>query len=93
MTTVTRGGGAGGRSRVRVTGSVQRVMPSRPGLPPVLQAELGSGPGRIRLVWLGRSRIPGIEPGRLLAVEGTLSLQRGRRTIYNPRYHLVPPAG
>lgn len=62
-------------------------------MPPVLQAELGSGPGRIRLVWLGRSSIPGIEPGRLLAVEGTLSLQRGRRTIYNPRYHLVPPAG
>lgn len=93
MTTLTGGGGAGGRSRIRVTGSLQRVMPSRPGLPPVLQAELGSGPGRIRLVWLGRSRIPGIEPGRLLAVEGTLSLQRGRRTMYNPRYHLVTAPG
>jgi hypothetical protein len=68
-------------------------MPSKPGLPPSLRAELGSGPEQIRLVWLGRSQIPGIEPGRRLAVEGTLSFQHGRRTMYNPRYHLTAEYG
>jgi hypothetical protein len=54
----------------------------------MLRAELDGGTERITLVWLGRDRIPGIEPGRVLAAEGMLSRQGGRRVIYNPRYDL-----
>jgi hypothetical protein len=54
----------------------------------MLQAELGGGADRITVIWLGRTRIAGIEPGRPLAVEGMLSQQRGRRIMYNPRYDL-----
>jgi hypothetical protein len=74
---------------VRLTGVLHRVQAGRPGGRPVLQAELGSAAGPVMLVWLGRDRIPGIEPGRVLAVEGTLSMQRGRPTIFNPRYDLA----
>jgi hypothetical protein len=42
------------------------------------------------VIWLGRKHIRGIEPGRVLAVEGTLSVQGGRKIIYNPRYELAP---
>ena len=74
---------------MRVSGAVGRVRASgRDGLP-VLRAELVGGADRITIIWLGRNRIAGIEPGRVLAVEGTLSEQGGRRIMYNPRYDLA----
>jgi hypothetical protein len=74
---------------VKVTGALRRVRTGGAGGRPVLQAELGNGEGEIRLIWLGRDHIPGIEPGRVLAVEGRLSVQRGRPTMFNPRYDLA----
>ena len=50
--------------RVVVSGSI-RAMTLRPvGGVPALEAELYDGSGTIKLVWLGRRRIQGIEPGR-----------------------------
>ena len=43
---------------------------------------------RITVIWLGRNRITGIEPGRVLTVEGMLSQQGVRKIMYNPRYDL-----
>lgn len=59
----------------------------------MVRADLGAEGGKVRLIWLGRDHIAGIEPGRVLAVEGTVSVQRGRATIYNPRYELRPDGG
>jgi hypothetical protein len=77
-----------GRPRVRVSGAVRRVRASGPAGLPMLRAELGGDADRITVIWLGRNRITGIEPGRVLAVEGMLSEQGGRRIMYNPRYDL-----
>jgi hypothetical protein len=77
-----------GRPRVRVSGPVRRVRASGPAGLPMLRAELGRGADRVTVIWLGRNHITGIEPGRMLAVEGTLSQQGGRRIMYNPRYDL-----
>ena len=74
--------------RVRVSGTVRRLRAGGPAGLPRLQAALGGGADRITVIWLGRTRIAGIEPGRTLAVEGMLSQQRGRRIMYNPRYDL-----
>ena len=79
---------ATGRPRVRVSGAVRRVRASGPAGLPMLRAELGGGADRVTVIWLGRNRITGVEPGRVLAVEGTLSQQGGRRIMYNPRYDL-----
>jgi hypothetical protein len=54
----------------------------------MLRAELSGGRDAVTVIWLGRNRITGIEPGRALSVEGTLALRRGRPVIYNPRYEL-----
>jgi hypothetical protein len=59
---------------------------------PTLEAELFDGTGTVTLVWLGRRRIPGIEPGRSLSAEGRIAVRDDRKVIYNPRYTLEPSA-
>ena len=71
-----------------MTGSLGQVRAGVPGAPPMLRAELADGRDAVTVIWLGRNRITGIEPGRVLSVEGTLALRRGRPVIYNPRYEL-----
>ncbi len=47
------------------------------------------GSHRLRLVWLGRRRVPGIVVGTRLRVEGMVSRRDGLPTIYNPRYEII----
>lgn len=60
---------------------------------PAVEAELFDGTGRILLVWLGRRRIRGIEPGRGIVVHGRILCNTERPTIFNPQYELRPSAG
>jgi hypothetical protein len=76
-----------------MTGSLSQVRAGPPGAPPMLRAELAGDGDAVTVIWLGRNRITGIEPGRALSVEGTLALRRGRPVIYNPRYELGPRPG
>ena len=55
---------------------------------PTLEAELFDGSGSLTLVWLGRRRIPGIEPGRTVTARGRFAAVEGKRVIYNPWYEL-----
>ena len=55
---------------------------------PVLEAELFDGSAAIQLVWLGRRRIAGIEPGRKLLARGRVGVHDGQLAIYNPWYEL-----
>jgi hypothetical protein len=55
----------------------------------MLRAELGSGQDGVTVIWLGRTSITGIEPGRPVSLEGTLALRHGRKVMYNPRYDLA----
>ena len=78
------------RARVWITGTVRSIRHDRIGGMPALEAELQpSGQSKIELVWLGRDAIPGIEPGRTVAVEGRVAVRHGRDTLYNPRYELT----
>ncbi|WP_343320089.1 hypothetical protein AAFM46_06545 [Arthrobacter sp. TMP15] len=47
------------------------------------------GNHRLRLVWIGRRRVPGIVAGTRLRVEGMVSLRDGLPTMYNPRYEII----
>lgn len=58
---------------------------------PAVEAELFDGTGRLTIVWLGRRRIRGIEPGRSIVVTGRLTCNTEHPTIFNPRYELRPP--
>jgi hypothetical protein len=55
---------------------------------PALEAELYDGTDLITLIWLGRRRITGIEPGRTVQVVGRIGTQHGTRVMFNPRYEL-----
>lgn len=77
-------------SRVRVQGNVTSVLLQPRSETPALEAELYDGTGTVALVWLGRRRIGGIEPGVRLTAEGRYAARDGRPVIHNPRYTLHP---
>lgn len=80
----------GDRERVCVRG-VLRTVTLRPRAgAPALDAELFDGTATVDLVWLGRRRIAGIEPGRPVTAYGRLLLSDGHRMIFNPLYELSP---
>lgn len=76
------------RKRHCVAGTLRTVTLRPRGGAPALEAELYDGTDVVNLIWLGRRRIAGIDPGRRLIAEGLVSLQDGRKVIFNPRYEL-----
>jgi hypothetical protein len=81
-----------GRS-VTVSGRLRSVVYTPRTNHPTLEAELFDGSGTVTLIWLGRRRIVGIEPGRRLAATGRLAEQGERKVIYNPFYELEATTG
>lgn len=67
------------------------TVPPR-GQVPALTAELYDGTGTLTLVWLGRREIPGVVCGARLRARGRVTMNKGRLTMFNPRYELLPPA-
>ncbi|MEV4259074.1 OB-fold nucleic acid binding domain-containing protein [Spirillospora sp. NPDC049652] len=76
------------RQRACVAGTLRTVTLRPRGGAPALEAELYDGTDVVNLVWLGRRKIAGIDPGRRLRAEGLVSLQDGRKVMFNPRYEL-----
>lgn len=60
---------------------------------PALAVELYDGTRTLSLVWLGRRRIRGIDPGVFLTARGRMTYAHGVPTIYNPSYELKPARG
>jgi hypothetical protein len=81
------------REEVTVSGTLRTVtLRPRAGIP-ALEAELYDGSGTLAVVWLGRRQILGVEPGRNMVVHGRVSINDGRRVMFNPRYELRPVGG
>jgi hypothetical protein len=78
------------RELVRLRGTLRTVTLRPRGGVPALEAELFDGSGMLTVVWLGRRHISGISPGRSLQVQGRIGVHDGSRTLYNPRYELIP---
>lgn len=53
-----------------------------------MEAEFFDGTDAVTLVWIGRRRIPGIEPGKVLRIRGRVGDRAGQKVIYNPAYEL-----
>lgn len=81
------------RQRAQVSGVLRSVTLRSRQTVPALEADLYDGSGVLRVVWLGRRQIAGIEPGRRLRVEGLVSLLDSRPTMFNPRYELSARPG
>lgn len=76
------------RQRVEIQGSLRTVTLRPRGGVPALEAELYDGSGIITVVWLGRRRIAGIDPGRQIKVVGRVGQQDEQPVMFNPRYEL-----
>jgi RecJ-like exonuclease len=77
---------------VQVVGRLRAVVYTPSETVPTLEAELFDGSESMDLVWLGRRRIAGVEPGRRVVVRGRVGLHNGRFAIYNPWYELLNPS-
>lgn len=73
---------------VCIAGTLRQVVLRPLAGVPTLEAELYDGTGTVTLVWLGRRRIRGIDPGRTLIAHGRLTKRDGRATLFNPTYEL-----
>lgn len=76
---------------VSVTGRLRTVVYTPRTNWPTLEADLFDGSDSVTLVWLGRRRIAGIEPGRHLTAKGRIAVRDDLKVIYNPYYELEPP--
>jgi RecJ-like exonuclease len=75
---------------VTIKGRLRSVVYTPKENVPTVDAELFDGSGSVHLVWLGRRRIPGIEPGRTLIARGRVAEQEGTLVMFNPWYELKP---
>lgn len=71
-----------------VLGRLRSVDMSPKASAPRMEAELFDGTEGVTLVWLGRRRITGIEPGRTIKARGRIAVRDGRKVLYNPYYEL-----
>lgn len=78
------------RERTWLRGTLRNVTMRPRGGAPALEAELFDGTDVVTIVWLGRREINGIAPGVSLEVKGRIARYEGVRTIFNPRYELIP---
>ena len=79
---------ANDRARADIQGSLRTVTLRPRGGVPALEAELYDGSATMTVVWLGRRRIAGIEPGRQIRVLGRVGTHDNQRVMFNPRYEL-----
>ena len=80
------------RQRVRVAGRVKSVRVQPRAGTSNLECVLHDGTGGLLLVFQGRPRIAGIEPGARLVAEGMVGAWGRRPALLNPSFELVQGA-
>ncbi len=77
------------RQRARVFGRVKAVRVQAGAGVPSVECTISDASGQLMLVFQGRRRVPGIEPGARLVVEG-MAGERGRRIVMvNPLFTIM----
>jgi amino acid transporter len=82
-------GSLGWRQRATVEGTVRGVRVAALSGAPSLEVEVWDGTGGITLVFYGRRRIAGLDPGRCVRATGMVGELHGTLAISNPVYQLV----
>lgn len=78
------------RTKVVLQGTLVSLTVSPRGDTRWLEGEVRDGSGTVRLIWMGRHMIAGLEVGQTLRVRGLLTQVDSDRAIYNPEYELIP---
>jgi DNA/RNA endonuclease YhcR with UshA esterase domain len=84
-------GDAGPRQRLVTTGVVHSAQEDPAAYGGSYVCVLKDGTGEVMLVFVGRRNVPGVVPGTVCRVEGTVREVEGRREVWNPRYWLEGP--
>ena len=71
-------------------GRIRAVESSTIGASPTYHAELCDESGGLTLLFYGRRRIDGMEPGTPVRVEGRVGERHGYLAMANPSYELLP---
>lgn len=77
------------RVRIRIAGEVARMRVVPRAGSPSLEVTVDDGTGRALVIFTGRRRIGGVDPGRSIVVEGTAREQHGKVVLMNPAYTLL----
>jgi hypothetical protein len=80
------------RQRVRVAGRVKSVRVQPRAGNPNLECVLSDGTGGLLLVFVGRPKIAGIDPGARLVAEGMVGTWSRRTAMLNPSFEVVQGA-
>jgi hypothetical protein len=83
-------GGLVWRQPAAVSGRVTQLTIETVAGTPSLVATISDGTGELDLLFLGRSHIGGVHLGVRMSASGMAAAHRGRLTIINPVYHLLP---
>ncbi|MER3396297.1 MAG: hypothetical protein C4318_03705 [Acidimicrobiia bacterium] len=79
------------RKRTKVAGLVQNMRIDPKNHTGTLDVTRNDGTGLVKARWSGRLRIPGIDVGRYISVEGTPIIGEQEELVFlNPFYELVP---
>jgi amino acid transporter len=78
------------RQRVTIEGRVKQVQVGTTA-GRSLEVQVFDETGGVRLLFFGRTRIAGIEPGTVLRASGSVGEYRGHLALANPRYELLQP--
>lgn len=84
-------GGVKARELATVVGEVTSVRIVPKAGTSWLEVTVSDGRDRLVVMWTGRRRLPGMEPGRRLVLSGRASATGpgGRMLVMNPRYELL----
>jgi RecG-like helicase len=77
------------RGAVRVRGEVSSLQVVPRAEAPALEVTLDDGSGRAVVVFTGRTRVGGLDPGRPVEVVGMARRVGGRLVLLNPEYRLL----
>ncbi|ETD32031.1 MULTISPECIES: OB-fold nucleic acid binding domain-containing protein [Actinomycetes] len=74
---------------VTMQGELRSVQTCSKAMKTGIVAEFFDGTDVVTLKFIGRNRIPGIEPGRTLTVRGRIGEHDGNKVMFNPYYELL----
>jgi len=77
------------RSRVKLAGVVRRITVRPIEGSESLEALLYDGTGEVRVVWMGRRSIKGLNLGTRLVVDGLLAEHQSERRLVNPTFEFA----
>jgi hypothetical protein len=78
------------RAMIRVGGEVQGLQVVPRAGSPSLEVTISDGTGRAVAVFTGRKRLGGLDPGRIIVLDGVARQEPGRKLLLNPAYTLIP---